>query len=414
MFCILLILTVFVPNTVLSQTDFPIPILREGTEFPFPPSELDEKIQPQRQQEVPFGLDYEATTQIIDFESGVDGAVIQSGIPGVTFSTTDRQDWLYADIRTGKYNVYPYGHASYRCNGNFFAWLGPNQGRGRIDFTQGTASSITVKYSSYSTVHLEAYGAGGELIDSDIGGGNLNQPMGTLSVSAPSIAYIIFHDSGNYWLIDDVEITLEDIEIISVHIPDSNKRPHHGSDYEDLVLRRGEEITVVVEASLGYNENYHTIGLRIQCPDGSEKNVPETGDQTAWYAKQTGINRADDKTIISFLLHVPGNATIGNYTLETDLSQSNGGTILDTEECPDEFYIIFNPWSSEDTDVYQSPMISQLDHYVLGGLDWNYYAKTDAAHGAYDYHGDYRGKSVKWIMGVTNSNVFQKAIQNLK
>ena len=56
LFSILLILTVLVPNTILSQTDFPVPILREGTEFPFPPSELDEKIQPHRQLEVPFGI----------------------------------------------------------------------------------------------------------------------------------------------------------------------------------------------------------------------------------------------------------------------------------------------------------------------------------------------------------------------
>lgn len=402
LFSILLILTVLVPNMILSQTDFPVPILREGTEFPFPPSKLDERIQPQRQQEVPFGLDYEATTQIIDFENGADGAVIQSGIPGVTFSTTDRQDWLYADIRTGKYNVYPYGNASYRCNGNFFAWLGPNQGRGRIDFTQGTASSITVKYSSYSTVHLEAYGAGGELIDSDIGGGNLNLPMGNLSVSAPSIAYVIFHDSGNYWLIDDVEITLEDIEIISVHIPDSNKLTHHCSDYEDLVLRRGQVIRVVVEASLGYNENYHTIGLRIQCPDGSEKNIPETGDQTEWYAKQTGINRADNKTEITFDLHVPGNAVIGKYALEADLSQSNGGTILDTKQCSDEFYIIFNPWSTEDTDVYDSNIVL---HYILSEICWNYYDKEWLGFGSI-------GKKVQWNLGTTDPKVFKKAMES--
>jgi len=137
---------------------------------------------------------------LIDFEDGVDGHIIQSGIQGLLFSTTDRQDWLYGDMSTGDYNT------DYICNGNIFGWLGPNQGRGRIDFTRGAAKSVTLKYSSESIVFLEAYSADGKLLDSDNGSGNLRQSMGSLSVSAQSIAYVIFHDSGNRWLIDDVVV----------------------------------------------------------------------------------------------------------------------------------------------------------------------------------------------------------------
>lgn len=412
-FIFFLVLTSFIAANAFARNHSGLTVLREGAQAPVPSRELMRERQPWKQNLRPL---LDATgTQTIDFEDGSDGEVIQSGIPGVTFSTTDRQDWLYGDKRTGNYNVDPYGTKKYRCNGNFFAWLGPNQGRGRIDFTQGIANRVTLKYSSYSTVHLDAYSAAGVILDSDTGGGNLDAPMGTLSVSAPSISYVIFHDSGNYWLIDDVEITLEDIELISVNIPDSNKGDHNADDYKDLVLRRGGMIDVLVETSGGYDEEYHTIGLNVQLPGGTKKVVPQknSGEPMEWYATQTGINRPTDKTEISFDLHVPGNAPIGKYKLEANLSHSNGGTILGTKECPDDFYIIFNPWSEEDSDVYQQSMVSQLDHYVLGGTDWNYYGRTDAEHGSYDHHGHYVGSAKQWTMGVTDSNVFKEALEDI-
>jgi len=342
---------------------------------------------------------------VITFETGVDGQVIQSGIPGVTFSTTDRQDWLYGDIRTGRYNVYPYGSQAYRCNGNFFAWLGPNQGRGRIDFTQGPATSFTVQYSSASTVHLEAYGADNSMLAHSIGTGNLYNPLGTLTVSAPSIAYVIFHDSGNYWLIDDVQITLADVELLSVKVPDSNKPTHQTTGYNDLVLRRGQKISIVVEASPGFDENYHAISIsRVRLPDGSEvTSVPATGGANDWYAIRTGVNRSAQTAKITLDLHVPGNAQIGQYSLTAQLNESNGGTVLDTQDCPDTFAIIFNPWSGEDADVYAAGLsATEVTHYALASRDWNYYGSSSS--GAL-------GEAIQWNMGTTDNMVFQRAIE---
>lgn len=111
-----------------------------------------------------------AQTQIMDFESGAEGLKIQSTIPGMEFKTTDGYDWIYAHKQY--YNVYPDG--AYYCHGNYFAWLGPNQGYGLIDFEAGTVSSVKTGYSSYSTLSLEAFDSEGNLLDRATGAGNLN------------------------------------------------------------------------------------------------------------------------------------------------------------------------------------------------------------------------------------------------
>ena len=64
------------------------------------------------------------TDGFIGFEEGTDMEEIFTGISGVRFTTTHGINWRYADIRTGNYNVYPYGTGAYELNGNFGAWLG--------------------------------------------------------------------------------------------------------------------------------------------------------------------------------------------------------------------------------------------------------------------------------------------------
>ncbi len=154
-----------------------------------------------------FDLLISGDIAMMDFEDGVDGHVIASTIPGMQFITTAGYDWVYGDIRTGNYNVYPYGTGAYYCHGNFFAWLGVNQGWGRINFTGATTKSISILYSSYNNHHIEAYDASDNLIDSDQGPGNLwTNTMNSMTVSGDNIAYVLIHDEGNYWLIDDLVV----------------------------------------------------------------------------------------------------------------------------------------------------------------------------------------------------------------
>jgi hypothetical protein len=145
----------------------------------------------------------------IDFESGIEGIEIESTNPNLKFTTTSGLNWRYGDIRTGSYNVYPYGSKAYECRGNFFAWLGVTGNAGRIDFLGGAATYCSVLVSTYSGLVIDAYNSDSELIStSGWAGSNINTRTFTrLTVDAPAgdyISYVIFHDTGNYWLIDDL------------------------------------------------------------------------------------------------------------------------------------------------------------------------------------------------------------------
>jgi len=157
-----------------------------------------------------FGL---PTTQLvqadgfIDFEDGIDSQNIQSSIPGLQFTTTEGYDWIYGDWRTGEYNG-PYPQGPYYSNGNIFAWLGPNQGAGRIDFTEGCASYLQVYVSSLYGLTADAYYSDGSLAATASVNPNLDTgQMERLRVDAPPgdcFHYVLLHDTGNYWLIDDL------------------------------------------------------------------------------------------------------------------------------------------------------------------------------------------------------------------
>ncbi len=143
----------------------------------------------------------------VDFENGVDGQAIRSSIPGLQFTTTAGQDWLYGDWRTGQYHG-PYPQDAYYSNGNFFAWLGPNQGAGRIDFTGAGATYLQVSVSSAEGLTMDGYYEDNTKAATASVGGNLwTGQLARLRVDAPPgrlLKYVILHDTGNYWLIDDL------------------------------------------------------------------------------------------------------------------------------------------------------------------------------------------------------------------
>lgn len=145
----------------------------------------------------------------LNFESGIDEIQIESTIPSMQFTTTGPLNWKYGDIRTDKYNVYPYGEQAYETNGNFFAWLGTLGDQGRIDFLGGGASYCSVLVSTASGLTLDAYDSDDTLIATS-GWADNNTSTRTftrLTVEAPAgetIAYVMIHDTGNFWLMDDL------------------------------------------------------------------------------------------------------------------------------------------------------------------------------------------------------------------
>jgi hypothetical protein len=138
----------------------------------------------------------------MDFEGGTDGNTIAGTIQGLQFDT----NWIYGDKTTGKYPVDPYGSRRFVCNGNFFALLGPKMGEGRIDFVNGPASYISVLTSTASGVTIDAYDSNGNKIASSgfVSDNTHTGKFTRLTIQHPGIAYVIIHDSGSNWLIDDL------------------------------------------------------------------------------------------------------------------------------------------------------------------------------------------------------------------
>jgi hypothetical protein len=145
----------------------------------------------------------------IGFEDLADETDLSAGaISGVQFTTTAGYSWLVGDFSTGAYNgKYPSG--GYTSQGTHWAWLGESQGAGRIDFVKGPASTFSLLVSdNQSAVSLEAYDAQGNLLET-AGPSSLNYDTGTmdeLKVSRPNadIAYVIVHDTGNFFLVDSI------------------------------------------------------------------------------------------------------------------------------------------------------------------------------------------------------------------
>jgi hypothetical protein len=145
----------------------------------------------------------------IGFENLADGTNLSVGtIGGVQFTTTGGFTWLVGEFATGFYNgKYPNG--GFTSQGTHWAWLGPNQGMGRIDFVIGPASTFSLLTSvSSPAVYLDAYAANGVLLER-AGPSSINYNTGhmdELKVVRPvaEIAYVIVHDSGDYFEIDSI------------------------------------------------------------------------------------------------------------------------------------------------------------------------------------------------------------------
>lgn len=160
-------------------------------------------------------LSAQSTTTLIDFETGVDREPIRSSIPGLRFSNSKGNDWLYGDVRTGNYNA-PYpnncpdfdGQCAYNVSGNFFAWMGQASGDGKIDFTAGDATRFEADFSTAEELKIEAYDQDGAkfvsvTVDPNIRTGN----FGHVRIEAPSgkqISSIVIKGSQNRWLMDNL------------------------------------------------------------------------------------------------------------------------------------------------------------------------------------------------------------------
>ena len=157
-----------------------------------------------------LGLQAPAYAFFIDFEDGTDGAAIND-ITGVSFQSFAGYDALYGDSSVGGYNTTSddlgYGSGSYHHNGDFFLWAGPAaDAQGVIvDFTNNDGTWFSTGYSAYSSFFVEAYLTDGSMVS--VAGASNTGAMDFLTVNALAgtfIDYIVLHDTGNYWIVDDM------------------------------------------------------------------------------------------------------------------------------------------------------------------------------------------------------------------
>jgi len=110
----------------------------------------------------------------------------------------------------------------------------------------------------------------------------------------------------------------------------------------------------------------------------------------------------------NFKIHIPGSEQIGKYQLVGKIQKKDGDITYDVygvpaddhhdgDEAAPEFYVIFNPWSSEDVDV-SYPQEHELDFFALD--DGYQYAPYD-------------GGKQKWTLEPCSKIVFDHAIQRV-
>jgi len=206
-----------------------------------------------------------AFAAVYGFENGIEGLTIPA-VNGMTFVAAHGHNWVFGDWRTGKYNgrfpIKPYFSA-----GNFFAWMGPDEDNGRISFTN-PVSWFSLRYAAADEVTLQAFSRWNILLTSDTGPANLDTGvMGTLTVNASNISYVIFGvgGMGNYWIIDDV-----------------NTGCSTNAECDDGVYCNGQETCSVGECIAGTPVNCAADGLYCNgeeyCDDGTHSckhmNVP--------------------------------------------------------------------------------------------------------------------------------------------
>ncbi|MDP3297265.1 MAG: peptidoglycan DD-metalloendopeptidase family protein [Thermodesulfovibrionia bacterium] len=310
------------PNNpcVINKTHNPIPLIKA-----YPPT-------------------YYSPTRFMDFEDSTDGTVIRSKIPGLFFTTTQGYDWIYGDWRTRKYNG-PYPNGRYYSNGNFFAWLGPNQGTGRIDFIGATASSLSVWTSTYSGITMDAYDATYKKIaSSGWATNNLDTgKMTKLTVSAPNMAYVLIHDSGNYWLIDDLEVG-DLLAESRAYLPDNFTVK---SEYLNTINQSQSiwksffnKIRQTIKIILGWGGS--ELSIRIYRPDGSlyeehQSNTPPIivtmpdADPGEWQFEVSAINVPHDNYPFALVVGIPDSDSDGIADQDDNCPNTSNPDQTDTD-----------------------------------------------------------------------------------
>jgi hypothetical protein len=152
---------------------------------------------------VPPNVCHKPSDMFIGFEDGTNLAAVTNQYPGLLFSIPGGTNWIYLNHVTGSWN-YPmyYWDGAVSITPDLFQ--SPSNS-GRIDFTEGTASYVSVLTGGV-TATMDAYDSSNTQIDtSGASSNNLGtNTMARLTVQKPGISYVLIHDTNSFWEIDDL------------------------------------------------------------------------------------------------------------------------------------------------------------------------------------------------------------------
>jgi hypothetical protein len=133
------------------------------------------------------------------------------GVPDIYyyFGGNQNLDGYYTDLYFGPdatildkviYGYNDYDYPPHSGNAIVFSDTNPSM---QVDFLSLPSNYVEAWYTSGSTFYLEAYDSSDNLLTSASGPSNLGTNS-LISVNAGNIAYVIFHDSGDFWTVDDL------------------------------------------------------------------------------------------------------------------------------------------------------------------------------------------------------------------
>lgn len=149
------------------------------------------------------------------FETGIghNAEAVEMQVPGLAFSTLSGGDVYFADINSGWYSVTSDNGKTYKTGEYFVSddvalYVQDTSDTAKVLFTSGLASYFTIGYSSFYPFFVEAYGVSDDLLTSTSGIANSKSNGGSgisyLTVSHPGIAYVVLHDEGGFWMVDEL------------------------------------------------------------------------------------------------------------------------------------------------------------------------------------------------------------------
>ena len=230
---------------------------------------------------------------------GHDGAPLSTFYRGVTFvGSVTGSEWVARDATSRRYNVAAWDWLNDRDSGlswsNGDYWICEYVGAttsldysgndGLIRFDKADATFVQMRYTSGTQLILDAYNALNQKIATSTGTPNRRTTEGNragpgiLRVEAPAgqlIDHVIVHDSGNYWVVDEVETDatvdiasdLKEFEWqrVTLSSGDSTAGDGAGGEYSVKILSRAVPPSPAAfpYPSVDSNADYEARGVKV-------------------------------------------------------------------------------------------------------------------------------------------------------